>query len=130
MLIVVTIAPESGYEPRVAKHVLGSLADRIRVPKEQVIAIEAALGHNLQLVLTEQPEAAQEIFADLVANKKGRANIGCLGLKNPTFAPADTAVEAPGESALKVIEADEKGRLRLSMKAAAAEAQEAPQAVQ
>jgi chromosome segregation protein len=90
-----------------SKLALGTLADRIRVPDQYVVAVENALGHHLQLVLTEHPEAAQEIFADLTTNKKGRANIGCLGLKNPTFAPADTSVEAPGESALKVIEADE-----------------------
>ena len=54
---------------------LGSLADKIRVPDQYVTAIETALGHHLQLVLTEQPEAAQQILADLSANKKGRASI-------------------------------------------------------
>jgi hypothetical protein len=34
---------------------MGSFADRIRVPDEFVVAIENALGHHLQLVLTEQP---------------------------------------------------------------------------
>jgi len=34
--------------------VLGSLADRIRVPDRYVAAVETALGHCLQLVLTEQ----------------------------------------------------------------------------
>ncbi|MFA6543265.1 MAG: chromosome segregation protein SMC [Limisphaerales bacterium] len=90
-----------------SKLALGTLADRIRVPDQYVIAVETALGHHLQLVLTEQPEAATQIFADLVANKKGRANIGCLGLKNPDFKPAGAEENAPGESALKVIEADE-----------------------
>ena len=41
-----------------SQHVLGSLADKIRVPDQFVTAIETALGHHLQLVLTEQPEAA------------------------------------------------------------------------
>lgn len=90
-----------------SKLALGTLADRIRVPDQYVVAVETALGHHLQLVLTEQPEAAQEIFADLTANKKGRANIGCLGLKNPDFKSAVPTDDAPGESALKVIEADE-----------------------
>jgi len=90
-----------------SKLALGTLADRIRVPDQYVVAIESALGHNLQLVLTEQPDAAQQIFADLATNKKGRANIGCLGLKNPDFKPASADESAPGESALKVIEADE-----------------------
>ncbi len=90
-----------------SKLALGTLADRIRVPDQYIVAVESALGHHLQLVLAEQPEAAQEIFADLNTNKKGRANIGCLGLKNPDFKPAEAAADAPGESALKVIEADE-----------------------
>ena len=58
--------------------VLGSLADKIRVPDQYVTAIEAALGHHLQLVLTERPDAAQEILNDLNANKRGRASIAPL----------------------------------------------------
>ena len=58
-----------------SQHVLGSLADKIRVPDPYVTAIETALGHHLQLVLTEQPESARQILADLGANKKGRASI-------------------------------------------------------
>ena len=58
--------------------VLGSLADKIRVPDQYIAAIEAALGHHLQLVITEQPDAAQSILADLNANKKGRASIAPL----------------------------------------------------
>jgi chromosome segregation protein len=58
--------------------VLGSLADKIRVPDQYVAAIEAALGHHLQLVLTERPEAAQDILNDLSANKRGRASIAPL----------------------------------------------------
>jgi chromosome segregation protein len=65
-----------------SQHVLGSLADKIHVPNEFVTAIETALGHHLQVVLTEQPEAAQEILADLSANKKGRASIAPLSLTN------------------------------------------------
>src|SRR5579883_1649432 len=61
-----------------SQHVLGSLIDKIRVPDPYVTAIEAALGHHLQLVLTEQPEAAQEILCDLSANKKGRASVAPL----------------------------------------------------
>ena len=49
---------------RRSRSVMGSLADRIRVPDAYVVAIENALGHHLQLVLTEQPESAQEILAD------------------------------------------------------------------
>jgi chromosome segregation protein len=60
--------------------VLGSLADKLRVPDEYVVAIETALGHHLQLVLTEQPETAQHILTDLREGKKGRASIAALGL--------------------------------------------------
>jgi chromosome segregation protein len=59
-------------------HVLGSLADKIRVPDDYVVAIETALGHHLQLVLTEHPESAQTILADLNANHKGRASVAPL----------------------------------------------------
>jgi chromosome segregation protein len=64
-----------------SQSVLGSLADKIRVPDRYVTAIEAALGHHLQLVLTEQPESAQQILADLATNKRGRASIAALGLQ-------------------------------------------------
>jgi len=65
---------------KTAQNVLGSLADKIKVPNEYVVAVEAALGHNLQLVLTEEPESAQQILSDLNASKKGRASIAALSL--------------------------------------------------
>src|SRR5262249_39653180 len=58
-----------------SQNVIGSLADRIRVPDPYIVAIEAALGAQLQLVLTDQPEVAQQILAELAANKRGRASI-------------------------------------------------------
>jgi chromosome segregation protein len=61
--------------------VLGSLADKIRVPDRYVAAVETALGHCLQLVLTEQPESAQQILAELHSNRNGRASVAALGLK-------------------------------------------------
>jgi chromosome segregation protein len=61
-----------------SQHVLGSLADKIRVPDQYVTAIETALGHHLQLVLTAQPESACRIFADLTSTKQGRASIAPL----------------------------------------------------
>ena len=63
-----------------SQHVLGSLVDRIRVPDQFVTAIETALGHHLQLVLTEQPESAQQILAGLNASKAGRASVAPLAL--------------------------------------------------
>jgi chromosome segregation protein len=63
-----------------SQDVLGSLADKIRVPDQYVTAIEAALGHHLQLVLTEQPEAAQKIVSDLSRNRRGRASVAPMAL--------------------------------------------------
>lgn len=67
---------------RKSRAVIGSLADRIRVPEQYVIAIENALGHNLQLVLTEQPESAQQILSDLSASKVGRASVAALAIQH------------------------------------------------
>ena len=80
-----------------SQHVLGSLADKIRVPDQYVTAIETALGHHLQLVLTEQPEAAQEILAELNVNKRGRASVAALAfLRN---GGQETPVPAEGNVA-------------------------------
>jgi chromosome segregation protein len=66
---------------RQSRKVIGSLADRIRVPEAYVVAIENALGHHLQLVLTDRPESAQQILADLSANKVGRASVAALAIE-------------------------------------------------
>ncbi len=89
-----------------AQNVLGSLADKIRVPDQHVIAIEVALGHHLQLVLTEAPESAQQILSDLRANKKGRASIAALGLQSNAGTMPALPSDASLIPALKVIEAD------------------------
>ena len=80
-----------------SQHVMGSLADKILVPDQFVTAIETALGHHLQLVLTEQPEAAQEILADLAVGNKGRASIAPLAFTRNGHAEAapDAAPVAP-----------------------------------
>src|SRR5665213_2296584 len=87
-----------------ATHVLGSLADKIRVPDQYVVAIETALGHNLQLVLTEDPEAARQIVHDLRANKTGRASIAALHL-SATETPAPP-LPPNSIGAASVVEAD------------------------
>ena len=107
---------------RQSRSVIGSLADKIRVPEQFVVAVENALGHHLQLVLTEQPESAQEILADLSANKTGRASVAALAIQQKAgekqlafegeFAPdANDSAEknlAPGQivPALSVVQAD------------------------
>jgi len=89
---------------KAATNVLGSLADKIRVPDQYVVAIETALGHNLQLVLTDQPESARQIVEDLRANKSGRASVASLHLAavehNGSFPPANAV------GAVSVISAD------------------------
>src|SRR5882762_5986713 len=105
-----------------SQHVLGSLADKIHVPDQFVTAIETALGHHLQLVLTEQPESAQQILADLTANKKGRASVAPLGLTRNGDADPSSSLQPPVSNihpqqlngvpldALKVIEAEDSVR--------------------
>jgi chromosome segregation protein len=90
---------------KTAQNVLGSLADKIKVPDQYIVAIETALGHNLQLVLTDQPDSAQGILSDLTANKKGRASIAALALQTLDFRIHD--VEIPNATkALSVVEAE------------------------
>ena len=80
-----------------AQDVVGALADRIRVPDDYIVPVEAALGHHLQLVLTEQPESAHQILADLSANKRGRASVAPLSLLrvNGSPAPSNNGDEKP-----------------------------------
>ena len=75
---------------------LGSLTDFIRVPDEYLTAVEAALAHHLQLVITQTDEAAQAVIADLQARIQGRANLVSLQLlasasEETSPAPSDTA---------------------------------------
>jgi chromosome segregation protein len=88
---------------RQSRKVIGSLADRIRVPDSYVVAIENALGHHLQLVLTERPESAQQILADLTANKVGRASVAALAMEYEDKQLAFEGDMAPG-SGLDVIQ--------------------------
>ena len=89
---------------------LGSLADKIRVPDQHIVAIETALGHHLQLVLTGPPETAQQILADLATNRKGKASIAALALQSPPSngpdVPEPLKAERQTVAALSVIEAD------------------------
>ena len=81
---------------RRSQSVIGSLAERIRVPDDFVIAIENALGHHLQLVLTEQPESAQQILAELTSSKAGRASVAALAVEVPDGQLAFSGDMAPG----------------------------------
>jgi chromosome segregation protein len=90
---------------KTAQNALGSLADKIKVPDQYIVAIETALGHNLQLVLTQQPESAQTILDDLRNNKKGRASIAALALQSLDFSLKDFNVPN-ATTAVSVVEAD------------------------
>ncbi len=90
-----------------AEHVLGTLADRIWVPDEHVLAIETALGHHLELVITNDSETAERLLADLSAKKAGRASVAPLAFHQSSPADsADALSGAPGVAALKVVVAD------------------------
>jgi len=96
-----------------SQSVLGSLADRIRVPNEYIPAVEAALGHHLQVVLTANPAEAQSILNDLNVNKRGKASISALDLLPPanpeaSVGPSVETISAIGSMpcALSVIDAE------------------------
>jgi chromosome segregation protein len=94
---------------KTANNVLGSLADKIRVPDPYVIAIENALGHHLQLVLTEQPETARQIVEDLRTGKSGRASVAALHLttvENGSPGASGSNLPANTVGAMSVIEAE------------------------
>jgi chromosome segregation protein len=94
-----------------AQNVVGALTDRMRVPDRYVAAVEAALGHYVQVVLTERPETAHQILADLSANKRGRASIASLALCSasppPAAVPAELARRAAGLQCTPVLDAVE-----------------------
>jgi chromosome segregation protein len=96
-----------------APQLLGALVDKIQVPDEHVIGIEAALGHHLQLVLTETPDAAYRILEDLATRRQGRASVAALSLTGPAnegAAQGDPSALVPYPSALAVITCDPTAR--------------------
>jgi chromosome segregation protein len=99
---------------KAATNVMGSLADKIRVPDQYVVAIETALGHHLQLVLAEQPDTARQILNDLRVNKTGRASVAALQWAGQTQAVPETEaaslVRSKAVVAASVIEAEESVR--------------------
>lgn len=65
-----------------APGLLGTLVEHLHVSNEHVPAVEGALGHHLQLILTDEPTRACTILAELAANQTGSASIASLGLRN------------------------------------------------
>lgn len=96
---------------RRSQAVIGSLAEKIRVPDDYVVAIENALGHHLQLVLTEQPEHAQQILTDLTNTKAGRASVAALAVEMPVAQLVFGGDMAPAEGAEAVKNRLEKGEV-------------------
>jgi len=91
--------------------VLGSLADRIQTADEYVGAVEAALGHHLQLVLTEQPDTARQIVEELRLQKKGKASVAATTMNNGHHAPPPEGDGThPGQPLTQVVQADELAR--------------------
>ena len=86
-----------------SQHVLGSLADKIRVPDQYVTAIETALGHHLQLVLTEQPESAHQILADLNANKSRPRQHRAAGIRRKRPRPTRRCESAPRQPDVRTL---------------------------
>ena len=60
--------------------VLGSLADYIQVPDAHIVPIEMALGHHLQLVMTQNEEDATKIIEQLKNLGNGKASIAPFDL--------------------------------------------------
>jgi len=88
---------------------IGSLADQIRVPDEHVRAVEAALGANLQLVITEQPQSADQMLHRLAQGEQGRASIVALELlrqRGGAIPPAD--IPEGAVHALDIVETDDR----------------------
>ncbi|MGN6553117.1 MAG: chromosome segregation protein SMC [Verrucomicrobiota bacterium] len=96
---------------RRSNSVVGSLVDHIRVPDDYVVAIENALGHHLQLVLTEQPESAQQILAELNTSKAGRASVAALAVQTPETQLAFFSDVVPGIDAQALQGQLEKGEV-------------------
>jgi chromosome segregation protein len=87
--------------------VVGTLTDKIRVPDEYITAVETALGHNLQLVLVEQPQSAEQIIAELTTGRKGRASIAALELTRVGETPLPEILPQDATPILSLIQADE-----------------------
>ena len=92
-----------------AEQVLGLLADGMRAPEPHVVAVEAALGRHLQLVLTDREESARQILDGLRAGNSGRASVAALDLQHGNGA-ATAAVPAGMIPILSVMEAEEAVR--------------------
>ena len=71
--------------------VLGSLADYIQVPDAHIVAIEMALGHHLQLVMTQTEDDTNSIIEQLKNLGNGKASIAPVDFLNINQGPQPSA---------------------------------------
>ncbi|MCS1409247.1 MAG: Chromosome partition protein Smc [Verrucomicrobia subdivision 3 bacterium] len=88
-----------------SERVIGSLADFIRVPDEHVTAVEASLGHHLQIILTQSETEATAIIDQLRSTGEGQASVAALQLiaSKPGQPPTDNGllpINAPSAASI------------------------------
>ncbi len=91
---VKSVMARRAAEPALARKVRGTVADLISVPAKLSVAMEIALGANLQNVVTEDEATAKELIEFLRKEQKGRA----------TFMPLDRVTgreDRPEKKAVK-----------------------------
>ena len=72
------------------------VADLIKVDKDYEIAVETALGGNIQNVVTENEQTAKELIGLLKREKAGRATFLPLTSLNPARNNNSAALREPG----------------------------------
>ena len=88
---------------RQSDQVIGTLADFIQVPDQHIRAIESALGHHLELVMTQYETGASQIINQLKAANKGRASVAPVELLNAGTHPAHPSAPEQTLLALSVV---------------------------
>ncbi len=93
------------------KGLLGVVSDLIQVEKEYEIAIETALGGNIQNIVTEDEETAKKMIAFLKQNRLGRATFLPLTSVSARSNPKnESALNEPGVIGLanQLVKCDKK----------------------
>ena len=93
------------------KGLLGVVADIVKVDKEYEIAIETALGGNIQNIVTSDEDTAKRMIAFLKQNKFGRATfLPLTGIKSYGGLQRPEALKEPGvlSTADKLVKVEER----------------------
>lgn len=72
------------------------MAEVVEVPKEFEVAMEAALGPRLQMLLSEQKDQTLEAVDYLKANSKGRSSFFTMDERQPGLALSQDAISGTG----------------------------------